>query len=149
MIKVRPAELSDLHDLGTLWVEMVGEEFGNNVWADELYWERVIGVAIEGDKNFVMFIAEDDNTPVGFIMGQIYYEPSDSKMHGISQHIYVVPEYRHTGVAIRLYHTLAKTMKSMGVEVMSLYCIPSRSEFWARKGFKPIQTMFSKELKNA
>jgi GNAT superfamily N-acetyltransferase len=149
MITVRPAEISDLYDLSVMWTDMVREELGKYYQPDYLFWENIVGKALETDKNFVMLIAEDDDSPVGFIMGNRYYEPADSKVHGISQHIYVKPEYRKTGVAPRLYRTFARAMWKMGVQIMSLCCVPGRQEFWARKGFKPSQMIFSKETSNA
>jgi len=148
MITIRPSQMSDIHDLGILWNKMHSEELGPGVVSDYLFWELVVGQAIHSNKDFVCFIAIDDDSPVGFIMGNRYYEPSDSRIHGISQHIYVLPEYRNTGTAMRLYRSLAKTFKTLGVQVISLYCLPARTSFWIRKGFKPVQTMFSKELKH-
>lgn len=147
IIKIRPAEESDLYDLSTLWEDMVREELGKDVHTDYLYWERVVGDALIGNKNFVMFVAEDDGTPIGFIMGNTYYEPTDSKIHGVSQHIYVQPAYRKTGVAPRLYRTFAHQMWKMGVEIISLLCVPARTEFWSRKGFKQVQAIFAKECR--
>jgi GNAT superfamily N-acetyltransferase len=99
------------------------------------------------DKNFVMLVAEVDGTLVGFVEGRKFYEPANGKTYGISQHIYVTPEYRKTGVAPRLYRAFAHTMWKMGIDIISLVCVPGRKEFWARKGFKPTYMIFAKEVR--
>jgi GNAT superfamily N-acetyltransferase len=136
-------------DLGELWCEMVVEELGNRANPDRHAWEANIMHEMFNNKYFVMLIALEDDKPVGFIMGHGFYEPADSRIHGISQHIYVRPEFRGKRASMSLYHELAKTMKAMCVEIMGLCCVPEKTAFWGRKGFTPVQTLFEKEIINA
>jgi GNAT superfamily N-acetyltransferase len=147
---IRPAGKYDLVAISVLWEKMAREEHGDEIRPDRTAWLSIINCRFECDPYFFVYLAEivTDNVTdvVGFIMGHVFYEPDDSEIHGLSHHIYVCPEYRNTGVSIGLYHTLAKEMRKKGVKVMSLNCIPSKTDFWAKKGFIPTVTTFSKKL---
>jgi GNAT superfamily N-acetyltransferase len=153
MSRVRAATLDDLNEVANLWAAMVMEEFGEGATPDIPMWIYAFSNRMENNKNFTMLVAEDgdgmlmaqegDGGIVGYISGEVYPEPSDGKVHGISQSIYVMPVHRKGKVGLNLYHNLARIFISQGAQVIEFLCKPDKIAFWEKKGYECTGTVMS------
>jgi ribosomal protein S18 acetylase RimI-like enzyme len=143
---IRDADFSDLHEASMLWVDMVHEELGPDVHPDVEEWRSVVTVKFLTNAHFRMLVARDNNKLVGFIMGEAGYNPTDSKIHGLSQTIYVIPEYRNKNVGLHLYHNLAKRLIRDGATIIGFNCVADKIEFWRKKGYECLLTVMCKNV---
>ena len=141
---VRAATSDDLGVVAILWVDMIKEEFGENSTPDLHLWIDIFFKRMGNNEHFTMLVAEDDGEGiVGYVSGEVYPEPSDGKVHGISQSIYVMPSYRKGKVGLNLYHNLAKVFVSQGAQIIEFLCKPDKIAFWEKKGYECTGTVMS------
>jgi len=141
---VRLATPDDLLSVSTLWVSMIMEEFGKDATPDPTAWIDIFGNRMTNNGHFTMLVAENEGGElVGYISGEVYPEPSDGKVHGISQSIYVMPSYRKGKVGLNLYHNLAKIFVSQGAQIIEFLCKPDKIAFWEKKGYECTGTVMS------
>ena len=141
---VRPATLDDLKPVSLLWAAMVMEEFGEDATPDLAAWIHIFGGRMKSNEHFTMLVAENgDGELVGYVSGEVYPEPSDGKVHGISQSIYVKPRHRNGKMGLNLYHNLARVFVGEGAQVIEFLCKPDRITFWEKKGYRCSATVMS------
>ncbi len=152
MKMIRPAFMHDLEKVSALWVSMVREEYGESATPDVELWIKMFSDKMVHNEHFSMLVAEDDGVLIGYISGEVYAEPSDGKIHGISQSIYVMPKYRNGSMGLGLYHELAKIFTWQGAQVIEFLCKPERIPFWNKKGYQchaVVMSMDARELSKA
>jgi L-amino acid N-acyltransferase YncA len=149
---IRLASPDDLILVALLWEDMIREEFHNGISPDPISWRRIFSDRMMNNENFTMLVDENGEGIVGYISGEVYPEPADGKVHGISQSIYVKPPYRNGRVGLSLYHSLAKVFVGQGAQVIEFLCKPDRIPFWNKKGYEcksVVMSMNARELSKA
>ena len=94
------------------------------------------------DPTLITYIAEKDNTPAGYISGQIQTrEHLTPRTIGYIRTVYVKPEHRHQGLGHNLVKTLCNHYTTKKVDEVNLRYVIGNKEaeaFWAKLGFRPI-----------
>jgi GNAT superfamily N-acetyltransferase len=142
----RQATEKDLVRIGELWKEMVNEmrpEWTPNaeLWVGmgkSLFEQQLI--------NYTIIIAEEAGKIVGFVDGMIFHEPSTDKKHGVGQHFYVIPKYRKTRVAAKLYEEIVSVAVLADVDILEFFCFQEDLEFWGRRGYGLVRCLVRREV---
>src|SRR3972149_3738791 len=145
---IRPALIVDLNAIAVMWVDMVKEEFGENSTPDISNWINLFSEKMVNNEHFTMLVAENGDGIVGYISGEVFVEPANGKMTGVSHSMYVKPPYRNLGISNLLYHRFAKRLIKQGVKTISFYCNPEKISYWEKKGFTPSIILMTKEAHN-
>jgi GNAT superfamily N-acetyltransferase len=106
-------------------------------------------VAKAEDK--VVFVAEDGDRPVGFILAQISKRARIfvQSEHGLIVDLAVTKDHRRNGVGERLVHRAIRWFKAKGLssaEMRVSTANPVATAFWCKMGFEPYMTMNKKEI---
>ena len=144
MAEVREAIVSEVEDIVDLWLKM-GTELHPEATPDKDAWVRLIQGLYKSGK-YRIVVAEEAGRLIGFVDGLVYYEPSTGQETGISQFIYVLPEYRMTDVAPRLYDLIVKIVNGAGAMVIQTTCDARTKGMWERKGFVVERFIMSKKV---
>jgi GNAT superfamily N-acetyltransferase len=135
LITIRKGIEADIHKVSRLWVEMAKELRPDDTPIPE--WWRAIAInMMRFNKEYYIFVADDNGKLVGFIDGIVVSEPSTGMIQGIGRHFYVKPEYRNNGIAWKLYIEICTQAKDRGAKAFTLSCLPDKVEFWKKRGFK-------------
>tara|TARA_R100000234_G_scaffold68645_1_gene42050 strand:+ start:1049 stop:1510 length:462 start_codon:yes stop_codon:yes gene_type:complete len=114
-ITVREARLNDVKPLVTLGKIMHEETaFADVTWNPDKVHR--FGIMVVRDDNFCIYVAEDNNVPVGMIIAEVvpYYFSDDLRL---CDHLwYVAKEYRGSSVASKLIEKLIEFAESKGVK---------------------------------
>lgn len=146
MIIIRYARPHDVEEIASLWERMVKElkpDYAPNV----SWWAGMAKVLLNTDA-YRCLTAVDDCTGriIGFLDGFLYPEPSTGKLHAVGQHFYVLPEYRGTSTAGRLYKEAIRAARAAGSTVLEFFCFPAEQSFWENKGYAPTRMMMRRSL---
>lgn len=142
---IRKAVLKDaneiLHILKTT-PELQGAE-GGDIY-DKKY---VIGAIKKPDRDLVL-VAIEENKIIGILMAELWKD----KGYSYFCELFVVPEYRKTGVASKLfseYENILKKLKIKAITAMVLTTNKRMQKWCAKKGIKQCNKMYlyEKELK--
>ncbi len=143
-IEISLAEATDLIRLQPLFEEMYAHFFAAN-GVTELspngfkHWQS--GYERARNVSRTVYICYDNNTPVGFIEGQIRIGSpviGQGKL-GHTAHLYVNPDYRRNGLAKKLYQTQQTWFisKKISYETLDVVCGNNIGlAFWSAIGFK-------------
>ncbi len=121
-VQIRAARLEDVKDVARLAQKLEEElrkgEARRKYTTKELeriYTERIITpTEPELDKKFGVFVAEDQEKIVGFVMGKIEMRDIPRKF-SLLQGIYVISDYRRTDVAENLVHEFVRFSQTHGI----------------------------------
>lgn len=144
MIQIRQANEGDITKAGRLWLEMVREmrpDFTPNV-----EWWRKIARESMRQGSYALLVADDGGKIVGFLDWFLFPEPSTGKIHMVGQHLFLLPEYRNSGVGRDLYERALDHGKSKGITTFELFCFDNEKPHWEKRGFSPLRTLMRKEL---
>lgn len=68
------------------------------------------------------FTARDNGKLVGYVVTMIYPNPHyKDHIYAVNDLLYVLPEYRHTEVAVQMLKQFEQEMKDLGVSVMTMH----------------------------
>ena len=99
-----------------------------------------------------IFLAEEDDMPVGFIFGKItkpFLSASKINEIGLIELCWVDPAYRQQGVASQLVHILEDWFKAQGIEYIDLQYLVgnvSAEKSWEKMGYMPYRISSRKKL---
>ena len=142
MVKIRRGDIEDIDSLVDLRLNLL-MEIGNitdDANIEELkkssmdYFEKKI------DNGFLFWVAEDNLKIIG-ISGLVFMEkpPVNDNLTGIEgyiMNIYVVPTYRHKGIATGILKEMILFLKEMGVKRVRLHATEVGRIIYEKLGFK-------------
>ena len=142
---IRHATKDDAYEVSLLWEKMVKEmrpEFTPN----RGWWEKMMIALIESPTvQYTVIVAERQGEIIGFIDGLIFPEPSTGKIHGVGQHFFILPKYRHSSIAGRLYGSIVGHALKKKAEVLEFFCSPENIQFWNKRGYGLMRCVMRKE----
>jgi ribosomal protein S18 acetylase RimI-like enzyme len=104
--------------------------------ADPDYYRKQVA-----DADTALFIADDDDDAVGYIVGRVRERPAPPRVTGTIHHVYVEPAHRRAEIGRRLARTLLEFFDSRAVEDITLMYADRNREaeaFWRRLGFETV-----------
>jgi len=144
MIHVVEARPYDTHIACRMWKQMVLEKRPD--WNPRPDWWMEISYNLFISGLYTQLIAYDDTTPVGFMDFFVMPEPSTGEIHGVGQHLYVIPEARGKFVAGRLIREAKKIAGKKGVTVVDLFTFSDEVDQWAKCGYRPARVLMRSEF---
>ena len=105
------------------------------------------------DENAILLIAEINNQPVGFILGQItspFLPFSKIKKVGEIAMCWVNPDFQGRGVAGKLVEATEAWFAKQGLEYVELQYIVGNTKaenFWTKQQYKPFRIECRKQIK--
>jgi len=138
------AKPDDVPEIAALWVRMV-KELAPDYTPRRDWWEDM-AVALLKTDIYHLCTAQVDGHLVGFIDGFLYPEPSTGQLHAVGQHFYVLPDYRQTSIAARLYREAIRFAHARQASVLEFFCFDEQKSSWLNKGYKPVRTMLRRPL---
>ncbi len=137
---IRLGNKKDVEQISKLWFQMVNELRPD--WKPNINWWKKMCYALLDMKDFYSIaVAEIKGEIVGFMDGLAFPEPSTGKLHGVAQHFYILPKYRKSNVALKLYRYVLRLAQERKVEIFEFFCFSDNKDFWSKKGYKEIRTM--------
>ncbi|MFZ5986764.1 MAG: GNAT family N-acetyltransferase [Bacillota bacterium] len=142
MVKIRRGNLEDINSLVELRLDLL-KEVGNikdDTNVEELkkssidYFEKKI------DNGFLFWVAEDNVKIIG-ISGLVFMErpPVNGNLTGLEgyiMNIYIVPTYRHKGIATGILNEMISCLKDMDVKRVWLHATEDGRIIYEKVGFK-------------
>ncbi len=154
-LNIRKAEKDEIHELAELWYELAsmheymmdGYELSDN---PRVAWVNFIERNFD-KKSMVTFIAEDDDSIVGFVTVVIRERPDIFKNTkvGMILDLIVKEDKREEGVGSALVERSEEWIKSKGVSVGILTVAPENEnavDFWKKKGYRTYLLKKRKDL---
>jgi len=141
------AGLMDLHEVAGMYGEMARELNISGMPHDRNAQERYLLLAVgmlTGTTPAVIFVAMVAEKIVGFIQGVVEYDMYRGGMVGRCHHLFVSPEHRNQGVALKLISMLDQWGTERGAGVKEVVVHPSRQKVYERFGFKKISIVMVK-----
>jgi len=141
-MNIRPATRKDLDTIRDLWSAMEGE-IGGPRWVQETWEEEKVDVE-RRLKDAVVFLAEDDDSAVGFAA----LDYRDSRIAEL-QSLYVRPDARRLGIARALMQQASAAAREHGYDHMMLDVLTSNHEaraVYERLGFAEYQLTLAAPL---
>jgi len=137
----RMAGLMDLHEVAELYGDMARELDIAGMPHDRNAQERYLLLVIDslvGPNPAAIFIAVNNGKIVGFIHGDMVVDSYRGRKVGRCHHLFVNPEFRGRGIALKLIRLLENLGKKLGVEVSEIQATPGREKAYERFGFRPV-----------
>nr|AGF93612.1 protein containing GCN5-related N-acetyltransferase domain protein [uncultured organism] len=154
-LNIRKAEKDEIHELAELWYELAsmheymmdGYELSDN---PKVAWVNFIERNFD-KKSMITFIAEDDDSIVGFVTVVIRERPDIFKNTkvGMILDLIVKEDKREEGVGSALVERSEEWIKSKGVSVGILTVAPENEnavDFWEKKGYRTYLLKKRKDL---
>lgn len=136
---IRAGGIDDIEAVSKLWAQMVVELAPD--YSPRIDWWCEMAYRLFSTGVYCQFVAEEDGIIIGFIDGLVYPEPATGRMHGVGQHLYVIPAMRNTSVASRLYRRAMKEASKKSIDIVEFFCFDSEQQMWAKKGYRPVRTL--------
>lgn len=134
MVKIRLATAADVLKVGRLWLQMVSEVMPDG--RPNVDWWRRRQLELLEAPNYTMWVAEEGGRVLGFVDYLIFPEPATSRLHGVGQSFYVLPECRGNGVSGRLWKKAVTELKKDGAQDLEIICADKQRPFWEKRGFR-------------
>lgn len=96
---------------------------------------RDYAVSLMRYDGYFMFVAEANDTIIGFVDYAMQPEPGKGIWVATINYFYVVPDYRRTDVSGQLWEKAIESAKGNKAVEFSAICFPDRLDFWERHGF--------------
>jgi GNAT superfamily N-acetyltransferase len=147
-MNVRHANTNDLYRLSMLWLKL-GYEINPDFKPDVGAW-RAQKYQQMSNPNYVLLLVERDNEIIGYVDGTVVYVPSLSAKLGQGSHIYILPKYRNTSAAARLYKAVVKFAIDHGATYISVSPKPNTEAetMYLKRGFVPIEVLMMKPIED-
>jgi len=144
-VNVRRGDIDDLEAVSGLWLEMVHELAPD--YEPRVDWWRGMAEGLFGTGVYRLYVAESlAGRIVGFIDGILYPEPATGLLHAVGQHFYVLPGYRRTSIAGRLYKAAMKAARSEDVDNIEMFCFNRAQTFWSKRGFSSVRSLMRRRV---
>lgn len=104
------------------------------------------------DINGLVYIAECDNTIIGFILGEIYSPWCSNDKYATDYALYVDPQYRNKRIGIKLLDyflqqcSIKKVKKVLTGMALNNFNVESMEKLLQRKGFSLTAKYYSKDI---
>ena len=144
-IVIRLGTQEDITQISKLWLQMVNE-LRPGLKPNVSWWQTMCRNFMDATNLYTVIVALDKSTIIGFVDGFIFPEPATGKAHGVAQHFFILPEYRKTNIAQRLYLQILKLAKQKKASCVEFFCFSDNKEFWLKKNYKEMRIMMRKEL---
>lgn len=95
--------------------------------------------SIINNQQEIVFVAADDNEPVGFICGQVFKSMCYSTYYGEISELFIKEEYRRKGIAGRLINRIEEEFIRNNIYSFQLFtgaANKSAQAFYETKGYK-------------
>lgn len=143
---VRKATPDDIERVSILWEQMV-KEMRPDFTPNRQWWMQMCqSFMSNGFIEYELIVAEDNDKIIGFIDGMMFPEPSTGKVHGTGQHFYILPEYRKTMVAAKLYRQIISIAIKKGIDAVEFFCFPESIKFWKKRGYNLTRCMMRRTV---
>ena len=144
---IQEATIWDGMHITYMWVSMMKQ---TGVSPDHLNEEGFFCDLLLAIKNpsCPVFVAKEEGMPVGFIMGNISYEDHLNYLSGTCLNLFVKKSHRGSGMAPNLISAIHKYFKDSGAVMEDFVTRYDEGliKVWERKGYKPYQVVFRKEV---
>ena len=157
-VKIRKCRPSDLRIVGEMWISLLNDGAAYSTYfqpADDAFvrWKTDFEDWLTSTERYLA-IAEAGNNPVGYIHACTWVLPPI--FAGIDEvfvnEIFVVEDYRQTGVARELLQGVQDWAKGKGARYIRATAIASKPDsiaFWNAIGASPLTTDFVIELQES
>lgn len=129
--------------MSRLWVDMV-KELHPDYKPNMDWWKAAELQQMRYNREYVCFVAEQDNKIVGFVDFVLILEPSTNTIIAVGKQMYVRPESRKTRVGWELHKMYPKVARSRGA--MEMMFETTNPAMWAKHGYKIVKYVVSKKL---
>jgi len=157
-IKIRPAELRDIANLKSIWLEFMDyhAELNANYRYYPQDWPQVFqrfAHALQEEYS-VLFIAEQGEKIIGYVFGFIFtnYPGYSPRRVGFINDLMVTRSQQRQGIGKQLLRAIEVWFKEKEIEVMQLYVANlnnSGRDFWQACGYEPFLIGMWKELSSS
>lgn len=137
-IKLVRADRLEIIRVVPLWEAMTKEKWPGHT--PNLTWWITETLSLYRTGMYHLVICQENGNYIGFIDGLISREPATGTMTSICRCLYVIPRWRHKGIAALLTNEIEKVAKEHKVASVNILCNPDDYKNWERKGFK-LQSM--------
>lgn len=144
IVTIRDVQEDEVEEVARLWLCMT-TEVRPDLEPRLDWWVDITKRSLQS-LDYKMLVADVDGGVVGFIDWWLLANPSDGKVHMTSQYMYLLPEYRDSGVARQLYLEAIFMAKEAGAQALELLCFEGEVEKWNKKGYKPTIFIMQKSL---
>ncbi|MFX0094860.1 MAG: GNAT family N-acetyltransferase [Candidatus Hodarchaeota archaeon] len=127
LIRIRPAKLEDLEELGKLWLyqrqyhEQWDDLYVTNTTAQKTWIEQIL-VAIEKPNHCILVAEKDLGEVVGYIHGSFYPWPfSPKEYYGSLNTIVIAAEFQGQGIGKKLVQILLQWFRYHHIEHISVH----------------------------
>ena len=141
-MNIRPAKLSDYDELMKLYSQFVGDDKFGKKTEDSF-------VKVLSSKNNFVYIAEDDNTLIGFIAFSVRSVVRYPKPIGTLDEMYVLEQYRKQGIGRQFMDILEKKLRQLkckGVFIEPRKDLKTAHEFYEKVGYHNYGYYFAKSF---
>jgi GNAT superfamily N-acetyltransferase len=132
-LNIRLATDADIPKVAFLWKRMNKEFEPDNI--SRLDWWVTQTRELLKTRTYYLFVAEEGEDFLGYVNFIVIDEPSDGKRHAIGQQLYVIPEYRNTPLAGRLWKAAYTAAKKAEAQMMDTTAYNGTRPFWEKRGF--------------
>jgi len=134
-ITIRKATEGDVDTTCRLWVNMVKELAPANK-PNRYVWKSLTRELICYRPEYRMFVAEANQTVIGFVDGTIELDAATDRVRVSGRHFYIVPEQRKSPAAGMLYRKMIREGKSLGADDIFFNTANGERPMWERHGYK-------------
>ncbi len=99
-------------------------------------WWRIHATSYIKLGNYFIFVGELGGKFIGFADFFLFPEPATGKIHCVGQHFYVLPEYRNTNLAGKLYKKFFMVAKQCKAVNLEIFCFEKEKPFWEKHNFE-------------
>ena len=129
---VRAATIDDLEEMSELWINMM-TEINPKPTSNKEWWLNYHREMMKTDVYYA-FVAFDDKM-IGYIAGQFYPDATTGELVAFGHDFFILPEYRDTEIASKLYGKLVRTGKAGKADAIEMTCFEGQIELWKSKGY--------------
>lgn len=141
-IRIRPATLPDLIWLRLLYAQMQAEKpLPYPDYREPTSLEAFtasLAQRLESDPRLLVWVAEEGPVVGGFILTEVVDRPVGAPhRYGVCYWLYVVPQWRGTGVGRQLSAAALLAARDRGCESIEIAAAPGDDQ-WLRRGWTPV-----------
>jgi N-acetylglutamate synthase-like GNAT family acetyltransferase len=131
---IRKATLSDIPDMGILWMKLMKEIYPDHNpnmewWIQDRTNEMQCGI-------YCAFVVDDQMDIIGYADLQIYRSPVWGCMVALIPSAYILKGFRHKGISKKLYLSIKNEAISNDVQKIIFSCSDTLLDFWIKYGFQ-------------
>lgn len=128
ILRLTPGQIPELLELEQHYLREIGEEPMTPEAGQRL------GLAIQ-EERIVFFAAVVENRPVGMCSVARHFSTFTCGDTAVLEDVYLLPEYRHKGLARALTRTAGDWCRQQGLASLTVCCAPCDLEMYRSLGF--------------